>query len=62
MKTYQQFTEDLQSKRMRAKQNSADTISRFKDSVARDKERRTSRIEAMKQEYKRRNPNLYPDD
>ena len=61
MKTYLQFVEDLQSKRMAAKQKSTETISRYKETVANDKEKRISRIEAMKQEYRRRNPDLYPD-
>jgi len=61
MKTYQQFVEDLQSKRMAAKQKSIETISRHKETVANDKQKRISRIEAMKQEYRRRNRDLYPD-
>ena len=56
MKTYQQFVEDLQSKRMRAKQNSADRVSNFKEKTSNDKAKRRDRITAMKQEYERRNP------
>lgn len=56
MKTYQQFTEDLQSQRAIAKQKSTDSASNFKEKTSNEKAKRSDRITAMKQEYERRNP------